>query len=166
VIKAWGLRYGTGGAWHKRTRHGKTAFGTGYRARSSCEPFLLCFQGAPKTSRSERNLIEGLAREHSRKPEEGFHWFRRYLGPHARLVELFSRQTRGDFDTWGYERGKLDPVVVTHDAEDAVAAPSPVGRDAMGQATRAWHHRCCQTTDGAPHATERFEPIPRRLRPE
>jgi hypothetical protein len=36
-------------------------------------------------------------------------------------------------------------------------------KNAMGPTTRVWHHRCCLTTDGAPHETERSEPIPRRL---
>jgi transposase len=37
-------------------------------------------------------------------------------------------------------------------------------KDAMGPATRVWHHRCCLTTDGAPRETERLKPIPHRLR--
>lgn len=111
ILKAWGLRYVTGGAWHKKTRHGKTSFGTGYRARSACEPFLLAISGNPITSRSERNLIEGLAREHSRKPEEAYAWCQRYV-PGGRRLELFSRSSRPGWDTWGYEAGKFDPVVV------------------------------------------------------
>src|SRR6266508_5433388 len=51
-------------------------------------------------------------------------------------------------------------------AASSVRSLSPQGRDAMGAATRVWHHRCCKTTDGAPHEAERFEPIPRRLRSE
>lgn len=110
VMRQWGFRYATGGAWHKKTVHGKTAFGTGYRARSSCEPFLLGIMGSPDTSRAERNLIEGLAREHSRKPEEAFAWCERYL-PGARRLELFSRASRVGWDTWGLQAGKFDPVV-------------------------------------------------------
>jgi len=110
VMRAWGFRYVTGGAWHKRTVTGKTSFGTGYRARSSCEPFLLGIMGSPNTSRAERNLIEGLAREHSRKPGEAFAWCERYL-PGARRLELFSRQNRPGWTSWGLEAGKFDPVV-------------------------------------------------------
>jgi N6-adenosine-specific RNA methylase IME4 len=106
VMHAWGFRYVTGGAWHKKTRHGKTAFGPGYRARSSCEPFLLGIRGRPVNSRSERNLIEGLARAHSQKPEEAYAWCERYL-PGARRAELFSRTARPGWDTWGDEAGKL-----------------------------------------------------------
>ncbi len=109
-VKRWGLRYSSGGTWQKLTVTGKTAFGTGYRTRSACEPFLICIQGSPKTSRSERNFIEGLAREHSRKPEAAFAWCERYM-PGARRLELFSRQSRPGWDSWGLEAGKFDPVV-------------------------------------------------------
>lgn len=106
VMKAWGFHYATGGAWMKRTKNGLLAFGTGYRARSACEPFLIGINGRPKNSRSERNVIEGLAREHSRKPEGAFAWCERYL-PGARRVELFSRQDRPGWDHWGNETGKF-----------------------------------------------------------
>jgi N6-adenosine-specific RNA methylase IME4 len=110
IMKAWGFYYATGGVWGKRTRHGKWSFGTGYRARSACEPFLIGIRGRPKNSRGERNLIEGLAREHSRKPDAAFAWCERYL-PGARRLELFSRQSRPGWTTWGYEAGKFDPVL-------------------------------------------------------
>lgn len=120
-IRDWGLRYVTGGAWHKKTVNGKTAFGTGYRARSSCEPFLLAVTGNPDTSRAERNLIEGLRREHSRKPEEAYAWCERYL-PGARRLDLFSRQSRAGWDTWGFEAGKFDAQVTTAAAGAGAAA--------------------------------------------
>ncbi len=118
-LRAWGLRYVTGGAWRKTTAHGKTAFGTGYRARSACEPFLLAITGNPDTSRAERNLIDGLRREHSRKPDNAYAWCERYL-PGARRLDLFSRQSRPGWDSWGFEAGKFDPVV-TRDATEGVA---------------------------------------------
>lgn len=109
-LKEWGLRYVTGGAWFKRTVHGKPAFGPGYRARSSCEPWILGITGSPKNSKSARNSIEGHAREHSRKPEEAYRWAELYM-PGARRLELFSRTSRPGWDTWGYEAGKFDPTV-------------------------------------------------------
>jgi N6-adenosine-specific RNA methylase IME4 len=120
VVKSWGYRYVSGGAWFKRTVTGKPSFGPGYRVRTSCEPFFLCIKGNPSTvaARRMRNAIEsivdnafdGLRREHSRKPEEAYQWCEQYL-PGARRVELFSRTTRPGWDTWGYEAGKFDPVV-------------------------------------------------------
>jgi len=107
VMSAWGFDYKTGGVWHKKTVNGKTAFGTGYRVRSASEPFLLGFIGNPINSRSERNVIEGLVREHSRKPDEAYAWAERYL-PDAWRVELFSRTDRTGWDSWGDETGKFN----------------------------------------------------------
>lgn len=120
LIRRWGARYVTGGAWFKRTVAGKPAFGPGYRARSTCEPFLLATWGNPETpgGRRMRNVIEsivdnsidGLRRQHSRKPDEAFAWCEQYM-PGARRLELFSRQSRPGWDSWGLEAGKFDPVV-------------------------------------------------------
>lgn len=104
VMQAWGFRYVTGGAWHKQTKNGKTSFGTGFVLRSAAEPFLIGRIGKPKVSRSERNLIADLAREHSRKPEKAYELIERWM-PHARKVELFSRTTRPGWATWGDQRG-------------------------------------------------------------
>jgi len=100
TMVAWGFIFKSGGVWHKRTSNGKTAFGTGYRVRSACEPFLLGFVGSPRNSRAERNLIEGAVREHSRKPESAYAWAERYL-PDVRRCELFARQKRAGWESWG-----------------------------------------------------------------
>jgi N6-adenosine-specific RNA methylase IME4 len=85
----------------------------GYRARSAPASRSCSAAAAqPKNSRSERNLIEGLARAHSRKPEEAYAWCERYM-PGARRVELFSRTSRPGWDTWGFEAGKFDATVTT-----------------------------------------------------
>lgn len=102
VLDAWGFEYKTGGAWHKTTRHGKTAFGPGYRVRCASEPFRLAFRGNPKNSRAERNIIVGSVREHSRKPESAYAWCERYLRG-VRRADLFSRQVRTGWDFWGNE---------------------------------------------------------------
>jgi N6-adenosine-specific RNA methylase IME4 len=109
-IKAWGFRYVGEGFWLKRTKYGKTAFGPGYWMRSAAEPWFLGAIGRPKHSKSARNVFEGLAREHSRKPEEAYAWAEAYM-PNARRVELFSRTPRPGWDTWGYEAGKFEPVI-------------------------------------------------------
>lgn len=117
VLDAWGFRYVTGGSWQKRTASGKAAYGGGYRARSSCEPFLIGVKGAPVNSRALRNLIEtveddnaidGLRREHSRKPEEAYAWCEAYM-PGARRLDLFSRCDRDGWTAAGDEVGKFNP---------------------------------------------------------
>jgi N6-adenosine-specific RNA methylase IME4 len=100
TMAAWGFEFKSGGVWHKRTKHGKTAFGTGYRVRSSSEPFLLGFRGNPKNTKRSRNVIEGLVREHSRKPDEAYRWAESYL-PQARRADLFSREQRDGWESWG-----------------------------------------------------------------
>lgn len=107
VLKAWGVRYVTGGTWVKLTRHGKIAFGTGYRLRCASEPFLLATNGNPKTARSVRSVIMGPLREHSRKPNEAYAAAEKLM-PGARRADLFSRETRPGWTSWGMEAGKFD----------------------------------------------------------
>jgi len=128
LIHHWGARYVTGGAWFKRSKHGKPAFGTGYRARTTCEPFLLALFGNPATKGASRarnviesieeNAFDGLRREHSRKPEEAYAWCERYI-PNGRYCEVFSRRSRPGWDTWGHEAGKFDPVTTLNAGEGA-----------------------------------------------
>lgn len=107
VVEAWGFSYATGGVWHKTTRHGRTAFGTGYRVRCASEPFLIATIGNPKNTRSERNVIVGPVREHSRKPDEAYAWCERWM-PGVRRCDLFSRESRPGWESWGREMGKFD----------------------------------------------------------
>ena len=130
VLEAWGFEFKTAGTWVKRTKYGKDAFGTGYVLRSSNEPFLIATRGKPKTTKATRSTvatyddgfhalggdggwpassitIEAKAREHSRKPDEAFE-AAEALMPSAKRIELFSRQSRARWATWGNEAGKFD----------------------------------------------------------
>jgi|GEM_PF-591077 len=109
VIAAWGFRFVTAGTWVKTTAKGKLAFGTGYRLRSANEPFLIATNGNPQTAKNVRSVIMAEAREHSRKPDEAFA-AAEALVPNARRLELFSRQSREGWDTWGFEAGKFDDL--------------------------------------------------------
>ena len=102
VMESWGFTYKTGGDWHKMTKNGKQAFGTGYILRSASEPFLIGTIGKPKTTNSCRTSIEAKTREHSRKPEEAFAMAEKLM-PDAKRLELFSRQKRNYWDSWGNE---------------------------------------------------------------
>ncbi|MFA9204874.1 MAG: MT-A70 family methyltransferase [Bacteroidia bacterium] len=106
----WGFKHVSTGAWAKQSPTGKSwAFGTGYRYRNAAEFWLLGTMGrVPMGARNIRNLIVAPVREHSRKPdvmhemvEAGFQ------GPY---LELFARQSRENWTTWGLERGKFDAV--------------------------------------------------------
>lgn len=143
VMDAWGFEYKTAGAWFKKTPTGKSAFGTGYIFRSSCEPYLIGTIGRPDLrSRSVRNeiiaaaldatyppasgggtpalapegahldldtfpdAIEGLRREHSRKPPQAREILDTLL-PHAFKCELFAREPWAGADVWGNETNKF-----------------------------------------------------------
>ena len=106
-LAPWGLKYVTSGVWVKRTRHGKLAFGTGYRLRSASEPFIIATNGNPDTARNVRTVIEGPLREHSRKPEEAFAAAEQMVGDVPKL-ELFGRKSRPGWSVWGDEATKFD----------------------------------------------------------
>ena len=115
VMREWGAAPVTGGAWAKRTASGKLRWGTGYVLRSVCEPFLIgTLSGSGARGAAIPNLIEtvtdslidGLAREHSRKPEEAYALLES-LTPKTRRADIFARQRRAGWDGWGLELGKF-----------------------------------------------------------
>lgn len=134
LMEAWGFTPVTGGAWFKRTKHDKAAFGTGYVFRSACEPFLVGKMGRPITAKNVRNVIETLeeenaiyapTREHSRKPDQMYDLCERLVPGAMNAVELFARQrwTGGklNWQAWGNEADKFDPA----DTQSLVDAFSP-----------------------------------------
>lgn len=117
VARAWGFAPVTELVWIKKTASGKPRMGTGYRARTMHEPILLATLGKP-----ERNplpsVIEGIAREHSRKPDEFYEIVRRHT-PRQRRIDLFSRERHEGFDAWGDELGKFNDAVAVAGAASA-----------------------------------------------
>ncbi|RJE87393.1 S-adenosylmethionine-binding protein [Paracoccus onubensis] len=118
VMDMWGFAYVTGGSWTKRTKNWAVNMGTGYVLRSASEPFLVGKIGHPKVrSRSERNVIvspeeipdqiEGIRREHSRKPPEMRQMIDRLL-PDVWGCELFAREAWDGREVWGNEAGKFE----------------------------------------------------------
>lgn len=106
VITAWGFTFKTGGHWAKVGTSGKQHFGTGYILRNAGEPFLIATRGAPKTTRATRSVIIAPVREHSRKPDEAFDAASQLM-PGVQRLELFSRQNRPGWTSWGDETGKF-----------------------------------------------------------
>lgn len=106
VMTAWGFAYKSEMVWRKTTRNGKVRMGPGYRVRTMHEPIYIGTMGNPHHT-AFPSLFDGLAREHSRKPDE----FYRLVIKHTsglRRADLFSRETRAGFDGWGAEHGKFD----------------------------------------------------------
>lgn len=108
VMDAWGFKFVTSGTWIKRGESGKLAMGTGYVLRSCSELFLIGKVGDPKTfDKGTRSVIEAPRREHSRKPDQAYATVEKLFGP-ARRADLFSRQSRPGWTTWGNEAKKFD----------------------------------------------------------
>jgi N6-adenosine-specific RNA methylase IME4 len=104
VIEAWGFRYSTAGfVWVKQNRKGVGLFtGMGYHTRNNTEPCLLGLRGAPmRMAKDVHQVIMAPVGEHSEKPEEARRRIERlYPGPY---LELFARQPRERWTTWGNE---------------------------------------------------------------
>lgn len=108
TMSAWGFKYKTGASWHKKTKNGKTAFGTRYIFRCAAELLLVGTRGHPKTlNKSTRNVLQGVVREHSRKPDEQYSLIESLCG--GERIELFARQHRAGWDCWGNETEKFTP---------------------------------------------------------
>lgn len=123
VITAWGFRYSSVAfTWVKLkrsfnpmqlrvlpTNDGDLHVGLGLTTRKNCEFVLLARRGnARREAKNIREVILEPVREHSRKPDALFDRVERYcIGPR---LEIFSRQTRPGWSTWGRETGKFDAV--------------------------------------------------------
>ncbi|MGY2052389.1 MT-A70 family methyltransferase [Methylobacterium sp. JK268] len=108
VMAAWGFSFTTSGVWVKTTSGGRLAFGTGYVLRSASEPFLIGKFGRPRTARDVRTVIMAPAREHSRKPDEAYAAAEALATGAMRRADLFSRETRDGWTSWGHEAGRFD----------------------------------------------------------
>ncbi len=122
LIDAWGFRFsGKAFCWAKCTKQSlekprpelpindnyNWKMNNGYGTRSNTEDCWLCVTGQPeRLSANVRELIVEPLREHSRKPDEAFERAAQlFAGPR---LELFSREERDGWDTWGNQAGKFN----------------------------------------------------------
>ena len=107
VIKAWGFTYKTVAFTWAKLNKTKPGFftGLGYWTRGNPEMCLLATKGKPKRlSKSVPQLVVDKRREHSRKPDIMYQHIENLLeGPY---IELFARQKRSGWDSWGNEVNK------------------------------------------------------------
>ena len=96
LIKAWGFTYKTGSPFT----------GMGYWTRANPEQCLLATRGKPKrVDKGVARWIDAPRREHSRKPDEIYDRIERLVdGPY---LEMFARQTKAGWDSWGNETEKF-----------------------------------------------------------
>lgn len=118
VITAWGFVYSSAFlTWVKLNPSKADAVfmtdkdfhvGMGHTSRKNTEILLLGRRGSPKrNSRSVRELLIAARREHSRKPDQAIERIEAYCdGPG---LEMFARQSRPGWATWGLEATKFDP---------------------------------------------------------
>lgn len=110
VMRSWGFRYVTVAfTWAKRTKRDEGwHMGTGYYTRANPEMCLLGVTGRmSRASAAVRQLIVAPLREHSRKPDEVYTGIEQLFGDQRR-VDLFSRQRRAGWDSWGNQTDKFE----------------------------------------------------------
>jgi N6-adenosine-specific RNA methylase IME4 len=121
TMDRWGFKYsGMGFVWVKMRRAFATQpmrmlpliqadlfMGLGHTTRKNAEYVLLGRRGnARRMAKDVHEIILAPVREHSRKPDEAFARVQRYCeGPYA---EIFSREERAGWSTWGNEQAKFN----------------------------------------------------------
>lgn len=114
VIERWGFTYKTCAfCWLKGDPYRLFALeediymGLGHWTRANSEPCLLATKGSPKRLNADvRQGILAPRREHSRKPDCVHERIERLVaGPY---LELFARQTRPGWESWGNETTKFN----------------------------------------------------------
>lgn len=103
VLDAWGFREKTILTW------AKNKMGTGDWLRGKTEHCILAIKGSPLvTLTNETTLLNGLVREHSRKPVEFYELVERLCpSPPGGRLEVFGRERRDGWVTWGAESEKF-----------------------------------------------------------
>ena len=105
LLDAWGFKYKSlAWIWVKALKDGTGfATGMGYYSRANSEPCLLAVKGnMPVANRDVLAVIHSPRRAHSQKPDEQYSKIER-LYPDKRYLELFARQKREGWDSWGNE---------------------------------------------------------------
>lgn len=108
-VKAWGFEYKSCMVWRKTTAAGKVRMGTGYRVRTTGEVVVVATLGNPKQAAVPQTIFDGIAREHSRKPDEFYQICDRVM-PQARRADVFAREQRPGWHAFGNEVGKFNEV--------------------------------------------------------
>ncbi|WP_213287551.1 MT-A70 family methyltransferase [Bradyrhizobium sp. sGM-13] len=135
VARAWGFEPITEMSWRKTTASGAVRMGPGYRVRTMHEPILVCTTGNPRHRALESTdrfdiCIDGLAREHSRKPVEFYEHVVDCTPNALARADLFTRETRPGFDGWGNESTKFDRSIRRpNETKTTTRAAAAMGND-------------------------------------
>lgn len=111
LMKEWNFKYKTVlFVWIKTYKDGKPVMGLGNYTRSCTELLLLGTRGKLfkwVKNKSILNIIYSIRREHSRKPDEMFEKIIQLFGNREK-IELFSREPREGWYSWGNETNKFN----------------------------------------------------------
>lgn len=110
AVRRWGFQYKSYLVWRKTTRSGKVRMGPGYRVRTTGEIVIVATLGNPKQAFAPPTIFDGIAREHSRKPDEFYGLCDRVM-PHARRADVFARESRPGWHAFGNEVTKFNSGV-------------------------------------------------------
>ena len=106
-MASWGVPYKTNIVWRKVTPSGKVRMGPGYWARTMHEQVLIGTIGKPKKVSAFPSIFDGVARDHSRKPEEFYALVEKHTVG-LRRADVFSRTDRPGWDAFGDAKGKYN----------------------------------------------------------
>jgi N6-adenosine-specific RNA methylase IME4 len=124
LLDSWGfVEKGTIFTWVKTNKYGDAfPMGNGYSTRGNPERCILATRGKPKVLvHNVRELIFAPRQEYARKPLVVYeHIERLYAGPY---IELFARNTRKGWASWGKETTLFDkgPVKTRRQPSDLTA---------------------------------------------
>jgi len=100
VVKAWGFSYRTNIVWVK------DKIGTGYYSRGKHELLLIGIKGegigTPLPENRPKSVIFAERTEHSKKPDIFYEIIEKMYPNHSK-IELFARNKREGWETWGNE---------------------------------------------------------------
>ena len=101
VCEAWGFNYKSNIVWIKRNLKKP---GIGFYVRGQHELLFICTKGSmlPTSNIVVSSIIEADIDEHSKKPEQGYNLIEK-LYPNGKYLELFARDTRKNWTSWGNE---------------------------------------------------------------
>jgi len=132
VIAAWGFDYKTVFMVWVKTMKSKPSEpiynAIGSYTQSACEYLLIarrCKSKLPlkdvRASRQVKQLVMAQRREHSRKPDETFARIDEFFIPGLKKIELFARETRPGWESWGNQTNLFND---TRDEEEKEEDPS------------------------------------------
>lgn len=116
LLGLWGLHYrGVSFVWVKTKKDGSPIGAQGVRPSITKPLTEFVIAGSTKKkgrplplhSESVRQTVFAQRREHSRKPHEVMERIEE-MYPQARKLEMYSRESRVGWDSWGLEVGRFD----------------------------------------------------------